>query len=245
MGKKPPVGFLGSTYEIGTFPDRLKLVMDNRSVRSFALVCGTSNTAMRQYLAGKSEPTRPVLLNIAQVTGVEVEWLLSGTGPMRKGEVVEASPIPVPEDVQRAIRDLSSPGKFAFIPHVLGPIGKKSLLLNHMGWMVLNTEYIKSELKTNYEHLLYTYAASDNMSPTIERGDIVIIDVTQEDASTDGVYFVILGEFASIKRLQRISSETVKLTNDNANYPEPIKMLKGEHDSDKIYGKIVWFGRRM
>lgn len=243
MGKNPPTRFLGSTFEIGAFPDRLKQAMGDRSVRSFALACGTSNTAMRQYLAGKSEPTRPVLLNIAQITGVAVEWLLSGTGPILKGEVIEASPLS--EDAQRAIRDLSSPEKFAFIPHVLHVSDRKSLLLKHMGLMVLSAEYIKSELKTSPDDLLYTYVTNDNMEPTLERGDIVIIDRTKEDADTDGVYYVNLGTFTNIKRLQRISGETMKLTDDNPNYSEPIKIMKGERDSAKIIGKIVWFGRSM
>ncbi|MFG6104894.1 LexA family transcriptional regulator [Leptothoe sp. EHU-05/26/07-4] len=60
------------------FPSRLKKVVGDKSIRSFARECGFSDTVLRQYLSGNSEPTRPVLLAIARAADVSLEWLAAG-----------------------------------------------------------------------------------------------------------------------------------------------------------------------
>lgn len=60
------------------FPSRLKKVVGDKSIRSFARECGFSDTVLRQYLSGNSEPTRPVLLAIAHAADVSLEWLAAG-----------------------------------------------------------------------------------------------------------------------------------------------------------------------
>lgn len=60
------------------FPSRLKQAMGTKSIRGFARECGFSDTVLRQYLSGQSEPTRPVLLAIARAADVSLEWLAAG-----------------------------------------------------------------------------------------------------------------------------------------------------------------------
>jgi transcriptional regulator with XRE-family HTH domain len=69
---------------IGRFPDRLKEAIGEKSVRSFASLSGLSPTVMHQYLAGKSEPTRLALIALANAAEVNLEWLMTGDGPMKK-----------------------------------------------------------------------------------------------------------------------------------------------------------------
>jgi phage repressor protein C with HTH and peptisase S24 domain/transcriptional regulator with XRE-family HTH domain len=69
-------------YEVGRFPDRLRKAIGSRSVRSFAAECGLSDTVLRQYLSGKSEPSRIALIAIAREAQVRIEWLISGSGKM-------------------------------------------------------------------------------------------------------------------------------------------------------------------
>ena len=51
---------------------------------------GVSESVVRKYLAGTSEPTRPKLIQIAKGSEVEIEWLVTGEGPMRKPKVPSA-----------------------------------------------------------------------------------------------------------------------------------------------------------
>jgi transcriptional regulator with XRE-family HTH domain len=66
------------------FVTRLKEVVGKESIRSFAKKCDISDTALRQYLSGKSEPTRLPLIAIARAGMVNIEWLVTGIGSMRK-----------------------------------------------------------------------------------------------------------------------------------------------------------------
>ncbi|MFZ2959496.1 MAG: helix-turn-helix domain-containing protein, partial [Candidatus Ozemobacteraceae bacterium] len=68
------------------FPARLGLVVGKASLREFSKLMGISYSALYQYLMGKSEPSRTVLLTIAQKTGVSLEWLIAGQGGL-SGEI--------------------------------------------------------------------------------------------------------------------------------------------------------------
>lgn len=59
------------------FVERLKSVIGEQSIRSFAIKCGFSNTVLGKYLTG-SEPSRPALIAIARTAGVSLEWLATG-----------------------------------------------------------------------------------------------------------------------------------------------------------------------
>lgn len=74
-----------SENELGSFPARLQQVIGSRSVRSFAGDCGMSDTVVRQYLSGKSEPTRPAIIAIARISGCSIDWLMTGEGEMKRG----------------------------------------------------------------------------------------------------------------------------------------------------------------
>jgi transcriptional regulator with XRE-family HTH domain len=65
---------------INSFPKRLKMAIGNKSARAFAIECGLSPTGLHQYLSGKSEPTRPAILAIANTAKVNLEWLITGEG---------------------------------------------------------------------------------------------------------------------------------------------------------------------
>jgi phage repressor protein C with HTH and peptisase S24 domain len=64
--------------DVDQFPVRLKQAVGDKSIRGFARDCGFSDTVLRQYLNGQSEPTRPALLAIARTAQVSVEWLATG-----------------------------------------------------------------------------------------------------------------------------------------------------------------------
>lgn len=67
------------------FTKRLKDSIGTDSLRSFAKKAGISDGALRKYLAGKSEATRPVLISLAKVAGVNLAWLLTGEGSKSPG----------------------------------------------------------------------------------------------------------------------------------------------------------------
>ncbi len=75
--------------QLDKFSDRLKQAVGDNSIRGFARECGFSDTVLRQYLNGQSEPTRPALLAIARTANVSVEWLAVGQSASRGETLTE------------------------------------------------------------------------------------------------------------------------------------------------------------
>jgi hypothetical protein len=73
-----------SENKLGSFSERLQQLAGDKPARTFAIELGISPSTFHQYFKGQSEPTRPVLSAIADKTNVSLQWLINGTGPMRK-----------------------------------------------------------------------------------------------------------------------------------------------------------------
>lgn len=81
------------------FPLRLQTCIGGESARAFSRKIGISPSTMGQYLSGKSEPTRPVLIAIADASGVSVDWLATGRGAPEGAKSFE---------YERRVRDLEA-----------------------------------------------------------------------------------------------------------------------------------------
>lgn len=57
---------------------RLKLLLDNLGInqREFALMIGSTDSAVSRYLTGERIPTTLTLIQIANATGVSPNWIL-------------------------------------------------------------------------------------------------------------------------------------------------------------------------
>lgn len=62
---------------------RLRLAIGDSSQAAFARKSGISESLVRQYLTG-TMPSADRLVRMADATGVRVEWLAAGRGPMRE-----------------------------------------------------------------------------------------------------------------------------------------------------------------
>lgn len=95
------------------FASRLGIALKGRSARSFARASGVSETVMRKYLAGKSEPTRPALVALAREANVNVDWLATGEGPMLRSQPQPSAPgyapKPAPDKGSQNVREPDAP----------------------------------------------------------------------------------------------------------------------------------------
>ena len=60
------------------FITRLRDLIGEKSVRSFAMEAGVAETTLRQYLNSRSEPTMSNLVKICSYCGCSLDWLVSG-----------------------------------------------------------------------------------------------------------------------------------------------------------------------
>jgi transcriptional regulator with XRE-family HTH domain len=70
-----------------SFTDRIqKIIKLVGSAEKLANNSRMSGRVIGQYLAGKTDPTRKKLIALSEAANVNIEWLATGVGPMRKGE---------------------------------------------------------------------------------------------------------------------------------------------------------------
>ena len=97
------------------------------------------------------------------------------------------------------------------------------------------------ELGARPEKCHFIRARGDSMEPTIHDGDIVLIDTGRSKDREDGIYVLMLGEDARIKRCGFGAFGQLILMSDNPAYP-PEQVSRAEREQIKIIGKVIWTG---
>jgi len=86
------------------FKNRLGAVIQSeKSLNDFANKCGITGSLMRNYLYGKSLPGLDKLILLSNVAGVEIKWLATGEGPMKRGEEPKKTPGHIDEELLEAV----------------------------------------------------------------------------------------------------------------------------------------------
>ncbi|MGB3310943.1 MAG: S24 family peptidase [Nodosilinea sp.] len=199
--------------EVDQFPVRLKQAVGDKSIRGFARECGFSDTVLRQYLNGQSEPTRPALLVIARTANISVEWLATG------------------QSVTGA-KDSSKASAEDYI--------YKDPLAFETGWL-------RAEFPNAFENLLLTQVVDESMEPTLQQGDLALVDTNDRDLETvsHGIYLLKLDNRLLIKRLQYVGDKTLRVLSDHPAYEAFSIQISKTSSSLNLMGKVVWFGRKL
>ena len=237
------VGFPSSGNELGNFAERLRSILGKQSARAFALQAGLSTTAFHHYLKGNSEPTRPVMIAIAKTAGVNIEWLVTGTGPMRKGETLPAMIEPAAFTITnlegRQVEFRPSPD-LRHIPvlSVEAACGEGTFIPTEAIKAVFSATdaWFRRELGANPENLCLIQARGDSMTTTIMPEEMVFIDRSCVVEPCDGIWVFRNEEALFIKRLQFFPGREVEVTSDNPRY-KPYTMSISE--SFALLGQVI------
>jgi phage repressor protein C with HTH and peptisase S24 domain len=203
------------------FVSRLRTLVGRAgSAKALATTAGLSASGFHKYLAG-AEPTRKVLIAIAQAAGVQLEWLLTGKGTM------EAEP-----------RESWPENHLTLLP-LYGAEGDAAAA--DQPEKLVQLAFCKEWLAKHGfkpEHLATIRVRGDSMAPTFRSGDTLVVD-RQQTRVVDGQIYVIQDQQQLfIKRLQRGLGGRVTLLSDNDRYPT----LEADVDALSIAGTVVWHG---
>ena len=143
-------------------------------------------------------------MEIAEKHGVSLDWLVLGRMP--GGEEPGA-------DAKASNRDDGSASAYVEFPAFDMP----SFLDTDspQQWVKLPAAWIEREGFSATETIAMRYVGN-NMAPTINEGDVMIVDRRPRDV--DGVFVMRLGDSIRIKRVQRMQGGGLHLLNDNPNY---------------------------
>jgi phage repressor protein C with HTH and peptisase S24 domain len=204
------------------------------SVADVARAAGVNRSFVYDILRGRSQvPNLEKLTGIAQVVKVDLEWLLSGKGRVEGDD-------PITEDYQNdfvAIQYASarpSMGGGAIVEDEHG-VGRD---------FHFRRSWIRDRLKAAPSMMRVMGVEGDSMTPTLQGGDVVLVDMNQRRPVPPGIFVLHDGMGLVAKRLEYIPMSDpprLRIISDNQQY-SPYECTAEEVN---IIGRVRWYGREM
>lgn len=218
-------------------------MLGEESARAFAKRADILPATFHNYIKGTSEPTRPVIVAIAKTADVNIEWLATGTGPMRKGETLLATIEPAAFTITnlegRQVEFKPSPN-LCHLPilDLRVSCGSGSFIDSEAVQAVFSAtaSWIRRELGANPEDLTLVFADGDSMTDTIKPEEIVIVDRSKAKRPGDGIWVFLYDDGLFIKRLQFMPGKQVEVTSDNPRYKT---YSLTPDDSFRLLGRVI------
>lgn len=221
------------SYPYAHLVERLKEEMGRKgyNARKLAIAAKVGPSFVYDVLSGKSSnPTTQKLAAIADVLGINVSYLMEGLLPLEQPVNL------LPDDVIHipSLQPSSPEG----LPQVPSCASTTVPLLFQKDWVTQQLHASPSTLRT------FTLD-SDVMFPTLHKGDVILVDITQNLPHPPGIFAVkeTLGIY--IRRLEPLYDNKnityIRVTADNPLY----KTYEALPDTLNILGRVLWFSRKI
>lgn len=213
------------------FQNRLDQILKQFvSVAEMARSVGVSDNAIYKWMSGRGQPSVANLVALARAARVSVEWLATGH------EIAA---------VKRTTGHSTEQGDYVFVPHydVKGAAARGGPLRSEqiVDYLAFKTEWVKSRLKTDPRNMLLIEAAGDSMAPTLEDGDLLLVDLGEPRFRQDGVYVLRREHELAVKRVQRRPEGTLTVRSDNPAYESWVVTSETIH----VIGRVIWAAGRL
>lgn len=206
------------------FPARLALAIETAGGSTYvAKTCGVSTSVLSKWRLGQSEPTLSHLVGLAQVCGVDLAWLATGAGAAKPEQAAWFGNKGANQDEYAAIPAYDSEADIA----------------------LFRKTWIQQELRGEPGDLCLVIVGDATMAPTLQPGDLTMIDRRDAAAAQDGLYALKIDGHARIKRLQRRPGRVIVVTSDNPAYEAYELPPDAPGENLAIIGRVVWYGRRL
>lgn len=217
------------------FIDRLKTAAKRAGgMDELARLAGIPRRTLGNYVAGRTEPKRPQLVEIARVADLSLEWLVSGKGiPLTDESFARLTP-KGPYHI---------PDGFMLIPRYDVRAGAGSAQFVHdeevAEFLAFREDWVRQAIGVPPEHLCLITATGDSMLPTIGDGDLLLLDRSSTVARDDAIYAIRVGDELLVKRIQRRATGALRIVSDNPAY-EPEDLGPEDARDLSIVGRVVW-----
>ena len=225
---------LGSQFDWYSedFGDRLSFVIEKIGTRkTAAALVGVAYDQLRRWQIGKQKMPFSAAAILCREAGVSLDWLAYGGGA--GNAQMESPSVPMPLFRVDRIRDVSE--------------------LKEDYWELFDEEYrsdvfvrmISIDMKWVMETLeidspktvALLRAEGAGMAPTIEAGDVMVVDVSIQDFDSDGLYVLFIGGRLSPVRVQHRLGGKIRIGYDNPTYADE-EIENGDKEKAGISGRI-------
>jgi phage repressor protein C with HTH and peptisase S24 domain len=211
---------------------------ENGGLAALARLSGVALSTLQRIAAGQDMKVE-VMTALAQATGVRLEWLATGTGPMRPagaGFEEEGAAFSVGQARQ-------APDGGVLIPRYEARASAGIGTPLDPGWVsekvLFSAEFIRHRLRRKPENLALIECTGDSMEPTLRDGDELLVDTTANDLRSGAIYILRVSGSLLAKRVQPRLDGTVMIISDNTRYP-PEVVTPSEGTTLDIVGEVVW-----
>ena len=215
---------------MATLSERLTSLMYEKGISQaeLARLIGIKQPSVFKILSGETRNPKKIL-EIATALNVDPHWLKTGEGdPDPSYRIVEVSEPQKPNTVRIDILDVeASAGNGAY----LSPT-EQGLLSQEFDLTFFRQQFGRADAK----HLKLITVKGDSMAPTLESGDLLYVDISENYFAADGLYVFTFDGQTFIKRLQKVGKEMFVIS-DNPTYKE---WTFTQDDDVFIHGRVVF-----
>lgn len=222
------------------FKKRLATLVGAEQPFSWAVRVGIPRATFSRIWNEGAPPRAEHLRRIHQVTGVSIDWLLTGEGPMRRGKAAR--------EAARSIGASTDSDEFDYLPlynvAASGGHGTEAAEPSRARLLAFRRDWVRQQLRATPAELYLLYVEGDSMEPTLSDGDIVMLR-RAEGSPRDGIYVLRIGSALHVKRLQFLGGGEVEVSSDNRTYKAFSIRLEDPGEQVEIVGRVVWAGRKL
>jgi len=227
------------------FADRILTVRNHLKMNqdSFAQKLGVSQGYLAKVENGANIFSRKVINRIANEFGISVAWLETGEG---KAPFVQRKDLGGGGTEHKESKG-SEEMDYFLIPPYPQKSGERKLIEQELYVKIMPLKsWVENTLRVDPDNLSMLLVDKDSMSPTLNPGDILILDQSRGKENLDeGFYMIAINKSGPLlKRLQPLPAGKIKIISDNPRY-ESITVSLEESDEIRILGRIIFHARRV
>lgn len=221
-----------------TLGQRIRMARGTLSQDALCSMTGISKGSLGFYERDANIPRIDAIIKICSATGVSLEWLATGAGPMRPQASQEKSDLNKTDEAPRA-DDLIR------IPMVEAVLSAGTGSLETSGQMGREYAFRRDfiQRKGNPANMVLMRVAGDSMQPEIMDKDVVLLDQSRKRLLPGPIFALGFEDAIYLKRVDKLPGQII-LKSVNPAY-EPIHIEMGEQTSDqfRVIGQVLWAGR--
>lgn len=188
-------------------------------------------STLNGYIGGKAIPTFHSITELAAACDVSLDWLaynadISSDGPNISSDALYSIPR---YDVE------ASAGNGALVE-----------VENVEDHFTVSKDWL-AKIAPNDAKVGIIEARGDSMEPTIQDGDIMMINfnITSKHVSVGGVFVISVNGNLLVKRLQVMTSGDIKVISDNDLYEPELISAEFLDESVTVHAQVIWSGGKI